>query len=89
MYGNAIEWVLDITAKFDEKEAVDPLITEGPGMFRGYRGLNAHNSAFAMRSALRRAGGPNPGLYHFFGLRVVCALTTAATANVPDNHSNR
>ena len=89
VYGNAIEWVLDITDKFDGQARVDPLVIQGEGMRRTYRGLNAHNSGFAMRSAVRRVGGPIPPLYHFFGFRVVCAPITETTANVPDNHTNR
>ena len=81
--------VLDITEKFDGKDLLDPIVIKGEGMRRSYRGLNAHNSGFAMRSAVRRIGGPIAPLYHFFGFRVVCAPITAATENVPDNHSNR
>lgn len=89
VYGNAIEWCLDIYQKFSEEPQTDPIVVESERMIRTYRGLNGHNAAGAMRSALRRVGGPGYGLYKWFGFRVVCAPIRAETANVPDNHVNR
>lgn len=89
MLGNVTEWCLDIHVPFDAAEQTDPLVTKGPGMYRIYRGLTAHNGPVDIRIARRKLGGPRVPYWQFFGFRVVLARETEATSNIPDNHSNR
>lgn len=87
--GNVTEWCLDIHASFDARERTDPLVTEGPGMLRMYRGLTAHNGPVDIRIARRKVGGPRVPYWQFFGFRVVLSEETEATTHIADNHTNR
>ena len=88
MLGNVAEWCMDIHAPFTNKHQTDPLVTEGEGMLRVYRGLTAHNGPLDIRIARRKIGGPRVPYWTFFGMRLVLAPETEKALNIKSNHRN-
>lgn len=87
--GNVAEWCLDIHDDFGTESMTDPLVLEGPGQLRMYRGLTAHNGPRDIRIARRKVGGPRVPYWTFFGFRVVLAPFSEKHSDIPHNHLNR